>query len=183
MCWAHVVAILTRPATAALHVPAYCFQRRTRRRARRGTAAMHSSEAQKNMSFQSPVSQATTPPHPLLLLHLHSSSLCQTCTLQMYLIEEENTTLLPRPAACFAKHCGRWWGHLHPPTGGRWFANTKIENMSAPEIDHVESGSLKKAVKKKSFNDFQHRLQARANVKNNKYKDVYGLPRRLHLPS
>ena len=26
-------------------------------------------------------------------------------------------------------------------------------------------------------------LQARANVKNNKYKDVYGLARRLHLPS
>jgi len=26
-------------------------------------------------------------------------------------------------------------------------------------------------------------LQARANVKNNKYKDVYGLVRRLHLPS
>jgi len=26
-------------------------------------------------------------------------------------------------------------------------------------------------------------LQARANVKNNKYKDVYGLTRRLHLPS
>ena len=25
-------------------------------------------------------------------------------------------------------------------------------------------------------------LQARANVKNNKYKDVYGLTRRLHLP-
>jgi len=25
-------------------------------------------------------------------------------------------------------------------------------------------------------------LQARANVKNNKYKDVYGLARRLHLP-
>ena len=26
-------------------------------------------------------------------------------------------------------------------------------------------------------------LQARANVKNKKYKDVYGLTRRLHLPS
>jgi len=26
-------------------------------------------------------------------------------------------------------------------------------------------------------------LPARANVKNNKYKDVYGLARRLHLPS
>ena len=26
-------------------------------------------------------------------------------------------------------------------------------------------------------------LQARANVKNNKYKDVYGLTRRSHLPS
>ena len=26
-------------------------------------------------------------------------------------------------------------------------------------------------------------IQARANVKNNKYKDVYGITRRLHLPS